>query len=260
MSVEHFDAILFVLFILQTQNEIERTARAAQWPSDAKSQCFLRILDFVNESEGLFRRAKKALQMACLAHSLLILIGSLSRAQRARAAWFLISCGQLFRVRTVVQVKPPWQRRQNNNAPECFFGRSHCEGNWSVMSTATNDERQALDTHKRPDFLPWRVMKWVWTLENGLTQHIAIALAHKTPRNGELFVEQTELATMTRHGRTSVRAAIKELLELGYLLKAKRTMGGFDIVWSMKGYGHTTVDDVGRHAQISVTRASPPAG
>lgn len=93
-------------------------------------------------------------------------------------------------------------------------------------------------------FLPWRAARSICKLTRGNTQHIALILAMKTPRDGKWFVVQKDFAAEIGRGAGTVRAAIKELLECNLLIKGKRTMGGFDIVWGKVAYGMTEGKEV----------------
>ena len=122
------------------------------------------------------------------------------------------------------------------------------------MSTTAHEQQQLADesvaenwfvgepVERNPNwgpFLPWRAAKAICRLTQGNTQHIALILAMKTPRDGKWFVVQKKLAIEIGRAHSTVGTAIKELFKLGILIKAKRTMGGFDIVWGKVAYGIT---------------------
>ncbi len=93
-------------------------------------------------------------------------------------------------------------------------------------------------------FLPWRAAKAIRKLTRGNVQHIALILAMNTPRDGKSFVVQEHIAEETGRSDKAVRIAFKELVSLAILAKAKRTMGGFDIIWGKVAYGITDADKV----------------
>lgn len=132
------------------------------------------------------------------------------------------------------------------------------------MSNTDDNEVQANDASDPPNwfapedpgphpswgpFLPMRAQKAIRKLASGNAQHVGLYLSGITPRDGKTFVVQKVLAADTGRHHSTIKAAIKELFALGILSKAKRTMGGFDIVWGKVAYGLTDAAAVGQRAE-----------
>lgn len=118
------------------------------------------------------------------------------------------------------------------------------------MSTVDNDNEQVLSEENWGPFLPWRAVKAIRKLVKGNAQHLAMCLACKTPRSGELKVTHRELVAETGRHKDAVAHAMAECVKAG-LFHQRRIMGGFKYVWGRVAYFPDDVGaDVGRHGQI----------
>lgn len=116
------------------------------------------------------------------------------------------------------------------------------------MSTTDDDTGQVLSPDNWGQFKPWRAAQAIFALVKGRAQHVAIALARKTPGSGVINVTHKELAAITGLGKNSIPEAMAECIAAG-LLHQRRVMGGFKYTWGRVAYFPTEVGGVGRRAE-----------
>lgn len=126
------------------------------------------------------------------------------------------------------------------------------------MSTADQGNEQVLSEDNWGPFWPLKAIKAIRKL--GLTrdaQHIAIMLAIKTDKTGEIEITHRELVRDTGRSKTAVPKAMAECVKVGLLYQ--RHLGKkncFKYTWGRVAYFPTDVAAVGRHGQISCSESS----
>jgi hypothetical protein len=84
-------------------------------------------------------------------------------------------------------------------------------------------------------FRPLRAMAVVESRLKGHAQHLAWAIARRTPHDGVIFLVHKEIADITGRPVNAIGDALQEAIDAG-LMHGRRTIGGFCYTWAEAAY------------------------